>query len=571
MIKFGLLKIEGFCSIQNLEVNLDNPNTITFIRGKNGAGKTSILNALIWLLYGKIPKGVSDVTTKEQFRPKKYQGVMVTGWYEKDGEVRKLIRCLDYKGQVEGAKGGSRLLFFKQGDLISEKGKPKIQEAIIKDLGLSYSLFKNSIMFGQKLKRIAQESGPDKKALFEEAFELGYLTVAKQIAKAMKDKTQSEFDLYLNEMRSLEERYNEAKETYLELRRNEKNFRDEMSESIKEIREQKALVEEKLKEIKIPPTKSFEKLAQLKKDYQTLLENERELNKRSKEYTSKQGISEMINSVLKFLKEKQYNKAYTHLVNIKSVSVGLEKIQEAKNAIIEKIEIAEEKSRKNKETIHRINALKEKIDYWEKQEEKVKSKKLEVISPKYRKKRFELKHNLSEIKAKMLKTKKELEDITWVYTDPLGNSGIKTYIFDNSLSYLNDILFELSKLIGFQVTFTVDSESKKRDFVTWISRNGQDIQYEELSGGEQQLVDISMAIALHCITTLQSQVNILALDEVFESLDKDNVEIVLSIVEWIRNQQKSVYIITHQENIYSSNCRIWNVINEQGITTIKAK
>lgn len=55
-------------------------------------------------------------------------------------------------------------------------------------MGSSFRLFKNTITFGQRLQRIAESSGPDKKALFEEAFEIGYITVAKNIAMVMKKK-----------------------------------------------------------------------------------------------------------------------------------------------------------------------------------------------------------------------------------------------------------------------------------------------------------------------------------------------------------------------------------------------
>lgn len=52
MIQFGNIIIEGFCSIPYLELNLG-LRGITVIRGATGEGKTTILSALVWAVYGK--------------------------------------------------------------------------------------------------------------------------------------------------------------------------------------------------------------------------------------------------------------------------------------------------------------------------------------------------------------------------------------------------------------------------------------------------------------------------------------------------------------------------------------
>ena len=69
MIQFGNIIIEGFCSIPYLELNLG-LRGITVIRGATGEGKTTILSALVWAVYGKNIKGKSDVNTWEKYRQK---------------------------------------------------------------------------------------------------------------------------------------------------------------------------------------------------------------------------------------------------------------------------------------------------------------------------------------------------------------------------------------------------------------------------------------------------------------------------------------------------------------------
>ena len=79
-------------------------------------------------------------------------------------------------------KGKDRLIFMKDGDIVDIKGKGKIQDFINREIGLSYTLFMNSILFGQGIKRLIQESNSDKKKIFEEVFDLEFLNLAKGIA-----------------------------------------------------------------------------------------------------------------------------------------------------------------------------------------------------------------------------------------------------------------------------------------------------------------------------------------------------------------------------------------------------
>ena len=182
MITFKSVHIEGFCSIPKLELNL-NTSGITVIRGANGLGKSTIFSAIVWAIYGKNLKGNSDVNTWKKYRNTEYNGTKVELYFsDQIGHTHKIIRCLDYKGEVEGAKGGNRLIYLIDADSIPEKSKPQIQAKIVQSVGMSYSLFLNSVMFGQGLKRLVNESGAEQKNIFEELLDLEYLTQAKNIA-----------------------------------------------------------------------------------------------------------------------------------------------------------------------------------------------------------------------------------------------------------------------------------------------------------------------------------------------------------------------------------------------------
>lgn len=125
----------------------------------------------------------------------------------------------------DGAKGKDRLIFMKDGDIVDIKGKGKIQDFINREIGLSYTLFMNSIMFGQGIKRLIQESNSDKKKIFEEVFDLEFLNLAKGIALQDKNNLISQINEVEHESQMLKKELEANKEAYFDMRDREKSFK----------------------------------------------------------------------------------------------------------------------------------------------------------------------------------------------------------------------------------------------------------------------------------------------------------------------------------------------------------
>ena len=130
------------------------------------------------------------------------------------------------QSRYHGAKGKDRLIFIKDGDVIDIKGKGKIQDAINREIGLSYTLFMNSIMFGQGIRGLIQESNSDKKKIFEEVFDLEFLNLAKGIALQDKNNLISQINEVEHESQMLKKELDANKEAYFDMRDREKSYRD---------------------------------------------------------------------------------------------------------------------------------------------------------------------------------------------------------------------------------------------------------------------------------------------------------------------------------------------------------
>ncbi len=174
MIDFGKMDVEGFASIEEETFDWGLPG-LNIIQAPNGFGKTKFINALFWCLFGKTLSG--SVEMWEHLRPSSYKGTRVYIWFSVDGIDYKLSR---YKGY---SKMKNALTLEEDGEPCKITDKIELQKHVEDLLGYTPDLFKASIIFGQKLKRIITETGPNKKKVFDEAFEVTYIPKAKKIAE----------------------------------------------------------------------------------------------------------------------------------------------------------------------------------------------------------------------------------------------------------------------------------------------------------------------------------------------------------------------------------------------------
>lgn len=70
------------------------------------------------------------------------------------------------------------------------------------------------------------------------------------------------------------------------------------------------------------------------------------------------------------------------------------------------------------------------------------------MSPKYKQKLKEIRKNLRKVDEDFHNKELELENYNWLINDPLGNNGIKAYLFDSSLEFLNKCLDKYSEVLG---------------------------------------------------------------------------------------------------------------------------
>lgn len=612
MLNFKSLYIEGFGSLLGPFTFDMEGHGITIIRGKNGAGKTSKLSALSWCCYGKTLKDKSSVEPWDHIQNKNYQGTKVQVNLLKGDDEIEIIRCNNYKGKVEGSKGGNRIILKLNGDVQKQyRNKGDTQKAIVDILGLSFELFRNSILFGQKMKRIIEESGPKQKEVFDEAFEVSYINAAKDNAnkdyKTKKDDltaAQHMVDVLSGKIESEKELYKQSKESY-------NNFKELKDKELKQLELDKADYEDGFSDHK-NKKKGFEKklakLSSKKPKYDKdahynaevalieandkLKEVKRQIENNKKEIKlqkdNKRNIPLNCNTcgatldakkikATKATIQKALDDAYQNETDLElDLTFANKKVEELTKAV-NKHEKAELKAVKFKEKVKGLkNSIdnaksfaKSYLDNIQKVQSKitnVKSRKLpnKPSKSKIKKLRKEVKPHKEAVRV----LSDEIELLTWLIKDPLSNSGLKNFIFNSMLDDVNHILYSYSSTLGFEVEFGIDIETSRKDFYSLISKDGNIIQFNDLSGGQQQLVNIAIAFAIHELVNKSHPINVLYLDEVFESLDEHNIEIVTELIQQ-KAQSKSIYLITHNPSFNPPNAKeIFLKLSKKGETKI---
>lgn len=606
MITFEEMKIEGFCSIQKLTFNF-NRRGLNLVKAPNGSGKTTLFSAFSWVNYGQTLKKKNEVNTWPKYQPKNYKGTKVTLKFKKDETKYKIIRCNNYKGKVLGSKGKDRLILIENGvERKDLRTKPQTQLAIGDILGYSHELFINSVIFGQKLKRIIQDSGPNKKKIFEDAFEVGYLNSAKKMTALQKEVADEKLNEIKPQLLSTAQKVKQLLERENAALKAKKKFKSQKKAEIAVIKSKIKIQKKKVadpnqlkltikyyhdlaqacteelkdvKEIEKSQLRSEMTLAQLKGN---VTDAERMIVKLKEQFPSGNAKCPRCGQRLNKAKQRRERNEIKQDISdyekirdqaIKSVN-AVKKELKAYNEQIASFEEVRSNLTKYETKYNKLEgnllmqetALKQ-IKQYKIQIKAIKRRKFTINLKKLAKKVKEAEKELTPLNKSYEELVKEIAILNWLIKVPLSNSGIKAFIFDFMLRLVNERLENYEKHIGFKIDFSIDLNSAKRDFVTTITRRKTIQNYDDLSGGEQQLVDIALAFAIHDVTSIEKNVNVLFLDEVFESLDAVNVEIVEQLIKQ-KSQDKAVWLVTHLDTFNPSGSNIVRLTSIKGRTKL---
>ena len=145
------------------------------------------------------------------------------------------------------------------------------------------------------------------------------------------------------------------------------------------------------------------------------------------------------------------------------------------------------------------------------------------------------------------------------------DSFVRKKIIEQNLSYLNARLTHYLDRIGLphQVIF-------QNDLTVEITELGRDLDFDNLSRGERNRLILSMSWAFRDVwESLYQPINLLFIDELVDSgMDTQGVENSLALLKKMsRERQKSIWLVSHREDLVGRVENILRVVKENGFTS----
>jgi DNA repair exonuclease SbcCD ATPase subunit len=159
---------------------------------------------------------------------------------------------------------------------------------------------------------------------------------------------------------------------------------------------------------------------------------------------------------------------------------------------------------------------------------------------------------LKTTQQEKLETEHKLEIAEWWSKKALSSSGLKAYIFTAMLTQLNQNVKKYGDRLGASLEFSIDLTKASKPFITKCSLGDAiDEDYKDFSGGEKDRLDICLMFGLYDVISMNSNMNLLIMDEPFSGLDEEGETIVFDLVREKTESGKSVYVITHSPTLDS--------------------
>jgi len=548
MITFRYVRWKNLLSTGNYftEVKLDN-NTNTLVVGENGSGKSTMLDALCFGLFGKAFRNVNKPNLLNSINSK---DCIVEVEFNTNNKSYKIIR---------GIKP-NKFEIYCDGELLNQDAAARDYQEYLEKfiLKLNYKSFTQIVILGSaSFVPFMQLSSSDRRAIIEDLLDIQIfstmngllkdrLTNNKDVmfqSKSEIELTQQRYDLQDKHIKGLKQNNEDKVTEYVsEIRINTNTIQtlhgeianlSSQVETHQNLVAEKTLVEDKVKKITKLESQIESNLSKFRKDISFFAHND-------DCPTCRQAIaSEFKETELQTLQTKatECEHGLTQLeVKLLEEQTKLNEITEIQRRIQTlQIEIATKNTSiiETNKYITKIEKLIEELKTnkasTEKEEEELKS----------------LNDTLTVLKSNLRHLIDE-KSYYEVASGLLKDTGIKTKIIKQYLPIINKLVNKYLASLDFFVNFNLDESFKE----TIKSRHRDDFTYNNFSEGEKQRIDMALMLTWRAVAKLKnsSNTNLLILDEVFDSsLDTNGTEELMKILHMLEGV--NLFVISHKGDI----------------------
>ena len=549
MILFKYIRWKNILSTGNnwTEIKL-NKSKSTLIVGENGSGKSTILDALSWSLYGKAFRKVNKVQMINSINGKGAE-VQVEFMIGKDNyQVNRTIKKY----------GSSMFEILKNGKLVDQAANSRdYQEHLERQiLKMNHRSFCQIVVLGSAtFMPFMQLSAQHRREVIEDLLDIEIFTTMNTLLKEKVSTNKDSLQQVMYDTDILNEKI-DLQNQYLKTVKDDNDKRiqqhhDKIEKSRSEIQEYRQQIEQLNTQVaelndsiadKDSVSKKKKKIEQLevkiKSKMSSLVKEIEFFDNHDNCPTCKQDIDH----------EFKCSTIEAKNTTLEDTTMGFEQLQREYYNITERLEEINDVHEQvnnllteiNSNNSH-INAINQMIDSIQKDIDQLQSEDQDTSELSGKLDELNQQLEACQTRREELSTEKSVLDIAQLI---LKDSGIKTKIIKQYVPVMNKLINKYLAAMDFFVQFELDENFNE----TIKSRFRDEFSYASFSEGEKMRIDLALLFTWRAIAKLRNSVstNLLIMDEVFDSsLDTTGTEEFIKILNTLVDDA-NIFIISHK-------------------------
>ena len=545
MIVFETIKWKNFLSTGNYFTKISlNKSPNTLIVGVNGAGKSTILDALCFVLFGKPYRNIN--------KPNLVNSINNTQCVV---EIEFNINTNKYK-IIRGIKPNVFEIYCNDVLLNQDSSTKDYQEYLERSiLKLNYKSFTQIVILGSSsFVPFMQLKASDRRTIIEELLDIQIFSsmnilVKDKLSTIKSDTQKAKFgiDSALEKIQLQQEHIDHNKDMIAEEIKTKEAEIENSLYQIKGLEESIESTQQTIAELQqtITDKKTIEsKINKLIKLEAKLEDNINKINKELKFFDDNDWCPTCSQSISSEFKQEQSKEK---LVKNQELKDALEKmaveIEKGNNRLEDILSVNKQITTHNNEIIKNNTTVTAINNYI--------SKLQKEIAQKSKQMNFELDDTkIKELKSEyedLLKKQEDLSSEKHYYdlaASMLKDTGIKTKIIKQYIPVINKLINKYLSALDFFVNFNIDENFEE----TIKSRHRDSFSYANFSEGEKQKIDLALLFTWRQVAKLKNSTNtnLLILDEVFDSsLDSTSVELLMDLIHQF-SIDTNIFVISHK-------------------------
>ncbi len=554
-VEFQSIKFRNILSYGNKWTELEFNSGLNLIKASNGSGKSTILDAINFCLFGKPFRNIKIRQLINKYNKK---NLVVNMKFKIGNDQYEITR---------GIKPDIFALSINGNDIENMASKRLNQEEIEKLIGINERLFKYIVGIAvTNSKPFLTMSIGDKRTLIESIFNIDVLSLMAREVKRRNSMNDSDLRLKITENQGVKNSINDNTEYIKRIQKyidqfdeNKKSTCDGIKRSIKTFKDAIEIQKGNIQKGNNAIEKAKTKLVEPSTDEFIRINTEIGAVQHSQK-TIQKTLSQIGNESFCPLcgAELDEGHAKKHIESLKAELTELETVKIPK--LLEEQAALNEKKKEYDEVQSKINLIQQKVvaeqvklnnnesqlSKLEKQLDEEKNKVCDFKTSEYETKLVELKDRAKTLEDEIATIEHKIKVDTKII-DILGDDGLRMYFFKKLLPILNSRINHYLKKFELSATLELDPSMNETIMTGHFEQS-----YNNFSGGEKARIDMAILLSFFDISKMISNwsCSLLFVDEILDGgVDNNGIEQFLGTLYGIVTEQDKnvgIYIISHK-------------------------